>query len=101
MSNKGLQNEYGSDTSLLTNKLKIPFSEAEKLVQQHLKTIKPINWKLGDEYDTSILDEKVNDNLKEINAKYDIELKELKNNNSTTSGVFTPTTHCKRYRKPK
>ena len=92
MSNKGLQNEYGSDTSLLTNKLKIPFSEAEKLVQQHLKIIKPINWKLEDEYDTSILDEKVNDNLKEINAKYDIELKELKNNNSTTSGVFTPTT---------
>lgn len=92
MSKKGLQNEYGSDTSLLTNKLKISFSEAEKLVQQHLNTIKPINWKLGDEYDTSILDKKVNESLKEINTKYDIELKELKNNNSTTSGTFTPTT---------
>lgn len=83
----GLQNEFGSDTSLLTNRLKISFKEAEELVKQRLEAIKPKGWKLGDNYDTSILDKKVNDSLTEIDAKYDKELEAL-----TGKPVETPKT---------
>jgi hypothetical protein len=77
LSNKGVQNEFGSDTALLTNRLKISYKEAEDLVNRHLEEITPEGFKLGDEYDTSVLDKKVNDSLKEINAKYDAELAAL------------------------
>lgn len=73
----GIQNPYGSDTSLLQNELKISFKEAEELVKKRQSMIKPNGWKLGDEYNTSNLDEQVEEELKEINAKYDAELEEL------------------------
>lgn len=60
----GIQNPYGSDTSLITNELGLSFKEAENLVKQRQSEIKPQGWKLGDNYDTSNLDLQVNDILK-------------------------------------
>ena len=70
----GIQNPYGSDTSLLTSELNITFKEAEELVKRRNFEIKPKGWKLGNDYDTSKLDKQVENALKEINAKYDAEL---------------------------
>ena len=75
MKTKGVQNEYGSDTSLLTSLLGISFKEAEELVQKHLKLTKPEGWKLGDNYDTTLLDNEL--------EKYDTELKASETENNS------------------
>ena len=88
----GIQNPYGSDTTLLTSELGISFKEAEELVNRRQLEIKPKNWKLGDEYDTSKLDKKVEEVLKadierrrqeELKNKYGTNLELISSKNET------------------
>lgn len=79
----GIQNPYGSDASLLTSELGVSFKEAEQLIKERQNKIKPKGWKLGDSYDTSILDKQVENALKQINIKYDAEIDALEG--TTTS----------------
>ena len=59
----GIQNPYGSDTSMITAELGLTFKEAESLVKERMSLITPKNWKLGEKYDTSNLDKQVSDIL--------------------------------------
>jgi len=87
LSKSGISNEYGSDTTLFTKVLKISFKEAEKLSKQHLEAIKPEGWKFGDDYDNSKLSNKLNEEILEINNKYDKILTDFETNfkNSNTT----------------
>jgi hypothetical protein len=61
----GIQNPYGSDTSMITAELKLTFKEAENLVKERMTLITPEGRKFGDPYNTSKLDKQVSDILNE------------------------------------
>jgi hypothetical protein len=62
---QGINNPYGSDTTMITSELGLSFKEAEALVKKRISLIKPKGWKLGDKYNTSELDKQVSDILSE------------------------------------
>jgi hypothetical protein len=106
----GIQNPYGSHTSMITAELGLSFNEAEALVKERLSLIKPKGWKLGDKYDTSSLDKQVSDvitqptqqsnettvdfgvnslNISEIAESYNAETEATENANSIAEQKIT------------
>ena len=65
---QGINNPYGSDTTMITSELGLSFKEAEALVKKRISLIKPKGWKLGDKYNTSELDKQVSDILSQQKA---------------------------------